>query len=59
VRKDGGISDFTALNDPGYGLAKKVEAIMKDSPVWNPGLQNGKPVNSYHTQPITFVIQEQ
>jgi hypothetical protein len=59
VRKDGGISDFTALNDPGYGLAKKVEAIMKDSPVWNPGLQNGKPVNSYHTQPVTFVIQEQ
>jgi TonB-dependent SusC/RagA subfamily outer membrane receptor len=59
VRKDGSISDFIALNDPGYGLAKKVEAIMKESPVWNPGLQNGKPVNSYHTQPITFVIQEQ
>jgi len=59
VKKDGSISDFEALNDPGYGLAENVLGIMKDSPKWYPAQQNNKPVNSYHTQPITFVVQEQ
>jgi protein TonB len=59
VGKDGSISQSRALNNPGYGLAKKVVEIMKDSPKWNPAQQNHKPVTSYHTQPITFVIQEQ
>jgi TonB-dependent SusC/RagA subfamily outer membrane receptor len=59
VKKDGSVSDFKALNDPGYGLAKQVLALMPNSPKWNPAEQNGKKVNSYHTQPITFVIQEQ
>jgi N-acetylmuramoyl-L-alanine amidase len=57
VKKDGSLSDFTALNDPGYGMAKKVVEMIKDSPRWKPGMQNGRPVNSYHTQPITLVIQ--
>jgi len=59
VNKDGSLSDFTALNDPGNGMAKKVVEMIKDSPKWEPALQNGKPVNAYHTQPITFVIQAQ
>ena len=57
VKKDGSVSDFKALNDPGYGLAKKVVDMMKDSPKWNPAEQNHQLVNSYHTQPITFVIR--
>lgn len=59
VKKDGSLTNIKTLNDPGYELATKTIAFMKDSPKWQPGLQNGKPVNSYHTQPITFVIQEQ
>jgi TonB-dependent SusC/RagA subfamily outer membrane receptor len=59
VKKDGSIINIKALNDPGYELAQKTVSFMKDSPKWKPGLQNGKPVNSYHTQPVTFVIQEQ
>jgi len=58
VKKDGSITDFKTLNDPGYGLAQKVLEIMPSSPKWSPGLQNGKKVNSYHTQPITFVISD-
>jgi hypothetical protein len=58
VKKDGSITDFKALNDPGYGLVQKVLAIIPNSPQWKPAEQNGKPVNSYHTQPITFVISE-
>ncbi len=59
VKKDGSVSDFTALNNPGYELDKEVLAIMPHSPRWNPAEQNGKQVNSYHVQPVTFVITGQ
>lgn len=58
VKKDGSITGFKALNDPGYGLVQKVLEILPHSPKWKPAEQNGKPVNSYHTQPITFVISD-
>ena len=59
VEKDGSITDVQALNDPGFGLAKAAVDVVKKGPRWNPGIQNGKQVRSYHTQPITFVVQEQ
>ncbi len=58
VKKDGNITDFKALNDPGYGLVQKLLEIIPNSPKWKPAKQNGKAVNSYHTQPITFVIAD-
>lgn len=59
VKKDGSVADVKAVNDPGYGLADASVAAVQTGPKWSPGIQNGKVVNSYHTQPITFVIQEQ
>ena len=59
VEKDGSIADVKALNDPGYGLAQGAVEVVKRGPKWSPGEQNGKKVRSYHTQPITFQIQEQ
>jgi len=59
VERDGSIADVQSLNDPGFGLAKAAVDVVKKGPKWSPGIQNGKPVRSYHTQPITFVIQEQ
>lgn len=59
VERDGSIADVHALNDPGFGLGKAAEAVVKKGPKWSPGIQNGKQVRSYHTQPITFVIQDQ
>lgn len=56
VQKDGGLSDFIALNDPGYGIARKVIEMMQNSPKWKPAEQNGRIVRAYHTQPITVVI---
>lgn len=58
VLKDGSVTDVKALNDPGYGLAEAAVKTVQNGPKWNPGLQNGKPVNAYHTQPITFVVQD-
>ena len=59
VERDGSITDVRALNDPGYGLAQGAVEVVKRGPKWSPGEQNGRKVRSYHTQPITFVIQEQ
>lgn len=59
VERDGSIASVQALNDPGYGLGKGAEAVVTRGPKWAPGEQNGKKVRSYHTQPITFQIQEQ
>ncbi|HEY0039359.1 MAG TPA: M56 family metallopeptidase [Flavisolibacter sp.] len=58
VEKDGTLSNFSILNDPGYGLGSKVLEMMKHAPRWKPAIQNQKVVRSYHTQPITFQIQE-
>jgi protein TonB len=58
VERDGSITDVQALNDPGFGLGKAAETVVKKGPKWSPGVQNGKQVRSYHTQPISFVVQE-
>lgn len=58
VEKDGSITDVRALTDPGYGLGKGAEEVVKRGPKWRPGEQNGRQVRSYHTQPITFVVSE-
>ena len=59
VERDGSINDVQALNDPGYNLAKGAEKAIRTGPKWTAGEMNGKKVRSYHTQPITFVIQQQ
>ncbi|GAC1421564.1 MAG: energy transducer TonB [Flavisolibacter sp.] len=59
VERDGSINDVQSLNDPGFGLKKGAEDVVKKGPRWSPGEQNGRKVRSYHTQPITFVIAEQ
>lgn len=56
VERDGSITEVNALNNPGYGLGKGAEQVVKNGPKWSPGEQNGRKVRSYHTQPITFVI---
>src|SRR5206468_8291196 len=58
VERDGSINDVQSLNDPGYGLKKGAEEVVKKGPRWSPGEQNGRKVRSYHTQPITFVIAD-
>lgn len=58
VEKDGSVSEAKALNDPGYGLAKSAVKVVQTGPKWTAAEQNGKKVRSYHTQPISFFIQQ-
>ncbi|MGZ3845812.1 MAG: energy transducer TonB [Flavisolibacter sp.] len=58
VELDGTIADVHALNEPGFDLGKAAEKVVRTGPKWQPGVYKGKVVRSYHTQPITFVIQK-
>jgi len=32
---------------------------IKKGPKWKPALQNGRNVNAYRRQPVTYVVEEQ
>jgi periplasmic protein TonB len=58
VNKQGEISSVTAENedaDP-YCIAEAIR-VIKDSPKWVPAQQNGRIVNAYRRQPITFIFE--
>jgi len=59
VSKDGSISDVAAETNFGYGMEEEAVRAIKNGPNWKPGLQNGRNVNSYRRQPITFVVEGQ
>ena len=58
VSKDGSISDAMAETSHGYGMEEEVLRIIKKCPKWIPASQDGRPVNAYRRQPITFSVTE-
>jgi periplasmic protein TonB len=58
VSKDGSISDVKALSEHGYGMEAEAVKIIKKGPAWQAALQNGRNVNAYRKQQITFVVPE-
>jgi protein TonB len=57
VDTEGNISNVTALNDPGDGLAQEAIRIIKTGPRWEPAVQNGKKVVARTVQSITFRLE--
>ena len=57
VFSDGHLGDFIALTKYGYGMEREVIHALKKSPDWTPAFQNGKAVNAYRLQTITFVVE--
>ena len=58
VAKDGSVKDVEAETKFGYRMESEVIKVISKSPKWLPAVQNGKPVNAYRRQPITFVVEE-
>ena len=58
VSRDGSISDVVAETKHGYGMEAEAVKVIKKGPKWTPALQNGRHVNAYRRQPITFVVSE-
>ena len=56
VAKSGEVSDVVAETNLGYGMEAEVIRVIKKSPAWNPARQNGRMVNAYRRQPITFQV---
>ncbi|MBS1741743.1 MAG: energy transducer TonB [Bacteroidetes bacterium] len=59
VSKDGSISNVEAETKHGYGMEEEAVKAIKKGPKWTPALQNGRNVNAYRRQPITFLVQSQ
>ena len=56
VNRDGTLSNFKLETNPGYGTGEEVLRVMKKSPKWKPGYQNGIRVSSLKRQPISFQV---
>ncbi|MGC4103363.1 N-acetylmuramoyl-L-alanine amidase [Ferruginibacter sp.] len=57
VHTDGAVSDVTTTNYKGSKTAQHCIDLIKKSANWIPAMQNGRKVNAYRKQPITFVIE--
>ncbi|TDE31129.1 MULTISPECIES: energy transducer TonB [Flavobacterium] len=58
VEKDGTLTDIKVIRDIGYGTGKEAIRVLKKSPRWSPGIQNGKPVRVLYSLPITIQSAE-
>lgn len=58
VEKDGSLSEFKILKDLGYGIGDEVIRVLKLSPTWSPGSENGKPVRVLYSLPVTIENNE-
>lgn len=56
VNLDGSVSDTKALTQHGYGMEREAIRAIVNGGKWLPAIQNGRQVNSYKKQPITFVV---
>ena len=59
VSKDGSLSDVSCESDPGHGMCAEAIRVIKKGPKWTPAIQNGRNVNAYRRQPITFQVEAQ
>jgi periplasmic protein TonB len=57
VDKDGSVSDVEVFKSVEFSLDREALRMIRQSPKWQPALQNGKPVKSYKRQPIGFRMQ--
>ncbi|MEO6537780.1 MAG: energy transducer TonB [Ferruginibacter sp.] len=56
VSYSGIITDVTSLTKFGYGMENEAMRIIKAGPKWTPAINNGRRVNSFKTQQVTFII---
>ena len=57
VSKDGSVSDISIENEDANKIFKdEAIRVIKKSPNWIPAQQNGRKVNAYRRQPITFLV---
>lgn len=58
VETDGSLSGAKVLRGIGYGTDDEALRVIKLSPNWRPGIQNGKPVRVSYSVPISFTLAD-
>lgn len=56
IEQDGRLSDIVAVRGPSETLKAEAIRVMELSPVWKPGMQDGKAVRVQYTVPIKFAL---
>ncbi|HCN84800.1 MAG TPA: hypothetical protein DIT07_14455 [Sphingobacteriaceae bacterium] len=56
IEKDGSLTDFRVVRDFGFGTGEEAVRMMKTSPKWTPGIQNGLKVRVTYYQPIILSL---
>ena len=59
VEKDGSLTDIKVVRGIGGGCDEEAMRVIKSSPKWNPGVQNGRNVRVNYTIPIFFQLQQE
>lgn len=54
IEKDGSVSNVKVVRGIGNGCDEEAWRLLKNSPKWSPGMQNGRTVRAYYTIPISF-----
>ena len=58
VEKDGSLTDIKVIRDIGFGTGAEAVRVLKRSPKWTPGEQNGKKVRVQYSLPISIQAPE-
>jgi len=58
VEKDGRLSNIVVDRGAGYGMDEEALRVLKMSPAWKPGIQNGQPVRVRFNIPINFQLTD-
>jgi len=59
VEKDGSLSNVKAIRSVSAEIDAEAVRVVKNSPKWTPGIQNGRPVRVQYTVPINFILPAQ
>lgn len=56
VEKNGALTDVKVVRGIGSGCDDEAMRVLKNSPKWTPGIQNGRPVRVAYTIPVSFTL---
>jgi len=59
VERDGSLTDIKIVRNPGGGTGEEAQRVLKMSPHWKPGMQNGNKVRVQYTIPVNFSLGDQ
>jgi len=59
VNADGTATEFKSLTNLGFGMEEEALRVIQSVKLWEPAKYNGKNIDAYKIQPITFTIQSE